>query len=266
MVEANADGASLAQLAWDITGYSSDAYELGNVGTITAGKQIDVTGLLNALQQNVSDQVVAAALATKNARFSVSGAGVPQYALWDMKEAQVDSIFAAGGLTTLPKYNCSGMGAIELARGLIMGALKPGEFDKLGLHPSDFAVGGQGNYRVFWPSQRPLGTIPNGYLVNFDNNSQYPAYQSGAWANEFAIKTGADAFVGWGIVRNGNWTVVLNDAGMKQELCDQFNDDLWPWQKINVADVPGYAGPTHMAWFLNIPLLAQMIFNLRTGQ
>jgi hypothetical protein len=271
MVQANADGASLAALALSITGNVADASALGGVGPITEGEQIDVTPLLILLQQRVSDQVVIAAQqSTRYARFGTKGALVPQYNLWNMEEAQIDSIFVAGSLSKLkpnqwPRYNCNGMGAIDLARGLIVGAaLDNGEFDALNLHPSDFAEGGGGQYLVFWPKALPLASVPNGYLVCFDNNIGYS--QHGAWANEWAIKTGPDAFIGWGIRRGNNWSVVLSDAQMKQELCDQFNKGLWWWQTIGVQDVPGYAGLTGVAEFLNIPLLAQRIFNVRTGQ
>ena len=61
LVTANADGASLADLAKDITGNAADASALGNVGQITRGKQIDVTPLLKILDQRIRDNVKAAA-------------------------------------------------------------------------------------------------------------------------------------------------------------------------------------------------------------
>jgi hypothetical protein len=67
MVQANADGASLAQLALDITGNASDASELGNPGNITMGERIDVTPLLNCLEQNLRSNAVAAANYTNKA-------------------------------------------------------------------------------------------------------------------------------------------------------------------------------------------------------
>jgi hypothetical protein len=261
----NADGASLEQLAMDITGVASDSFFLSHPSQIKQGTKIDVTPLLKLLEMRVRQQVVIAATATKTASFGTIAAngraGIPNYDLWNMRESEVNNIFDGGSLSPLPRYHCWGMGAVELARGLIKGALKPGEFDKLGLHPMDFGVGGAAEYRVSYPAGLPLANVPSGYLVNFDNNSHYHDYHPAGemWANEFAIKTGANSYVAWGIFPDRQRT----EAEIEQTLCDKYNEGLWWWRKIGMKDVPGYTGT---AWFVSIPTLAQKIFNVRTGQ
>jgi len=176
-----------------------------------------------------------------------------------MTETEVNNIFDASSLSPLPRYHCWGMGTVVLSRGLISGALKPGEFDKLGLHPLDFGPLplGKFEYRRYHDSTLPLKSVPWGYLVNFDNNVHYA--KNDMFANEFAIKTGADKYVPWGLTNSEQVT----EAYIKDALLGGYNQGLWPWQQIGIKDIPGYRGK---AWGLNVPPLAQKIFNLRIGQ
>ena len=60
-VRANVNGASLADLATDITGVAADASAMSSVGFITQGRYIDVTPLLQILETRIRQNVVAAA-------------------------------------------------------------------------------------------------------------------------------------------------------------------------------------------------------------
>ena len=68
--------------------------------------------------------------------------------------------------------------------------------------------------------------------------------------------TGTDKYFGWPCGQNSySW--------WKQKLADMYNAadaDTGPFG-IWVGSVPGYE---RKSWFLNIPLLAQMIFDMRT--
>jgi len=260
IVQAEANGASLQQLAWDITGNPADAAALGNVGKITKDKSIDVTPLLKILEQRVRNEVVAAARVTpRNAGFGGIGSnnalGIPAYEVHNMKEAEVNSIFDAASLTPKPLYHCWGMVAINFARGLIKGALFPGEFDDLGLRAGSF---GQTGSDTIW-LLGPLSRIPDGSLVSFDNHHLYGHYHPGGyWGDEYAVKTGNDRFIGWDIPNE------QTEHQLKVHLRNAFNQGLHSWQKITIADVPGY-GPDRLAKFIDIAKIAQRIFELRTG-
>ena len=73
LVQANADGASLWDLALAITGDVNDASALGNVRTIRQGTMVDVTPLLNILEATLRGNVVAAAAAPKSVGFGTAG-------------------------------------------------------------------------------------------------------------------------------------------------------------------------------------------------
>ena len=114
-VKANADGASLADLARDITGNAADASALGSVGKITKDKQIDVTPLLKVLEDRIRDQVVAAAGSILNTvTFAESAAHITP--LLGKKSATVLDFFnAEKGIVT----DCGGAALAASAKGLI---------------------------------------------------------------------------------------------------------------------------------------------------
>jgi hypothetical protein len=270
-VKANADGASLDLLAQDITGDYVDAKALGDFPWVTKDELIDISPLLTILDQRVRAQTVNAALTYKQdtAEFGKLSwndtHGMNIYSLWNMKEAQVNIIYEAASITPRPRYHCWGMGTVNMARGLIQGALKPGEFDELNLHPWDFGMLGQ--YRTPNGLDLPRDLVPDGYLMNFQNNDDYGKYHDAGdmFGNEWSIKTGADAFVGWGL--DGLYpfydTPRTNEETI-QELVGGFNKGLLdPRLWISAKDVVGYIGTS---WFIDIPKVARVIFNLRTGQ
>jgi hypothetical protein len=289
MVEANADGASLSQLALDITGSASDAWALGNVGTVVNGKQVDVTGLINLLDARIRANVVAAASAAKTAGFGNPSYnatnGYPQYSWTRMNEVRTTSIFngtaprdSAGN--PLVKYDYKCMALIELAYGVIQ-VLQPGEFDKLGLTPACFANDSSSwrldpvpvAKRLFVDYNTPSAAqLEGGDAVRFAN---FPGYllshggysrNPGSWNSEYTIKStdpsdGSQLYYGWNIP--GPQT----ESQWKEELLHMYNNDpafpLLDQQKIGLQDVPGYQGD---AWFIDVPRLAEMIFGMRTSQ
>ena len=70
--------------------------------------------------------------------------------------------------------------------------------------------------------------------------SPHPNFHPGGgmWANEFAIKTGADSYVAWGIPPDRERT----EAEIKNALRDKYNDGLSWWYQIGIKDVPGFQG------------------------
>lgn len=186
--------------------------------------------------------------------------GIANYELFQMGETEVNNIFDLSVLNPYPKYHCWGMGSVELARGLIKGALKPGEFDKLGMHPNDLGVAGASENKLQYLATGSLASVPTGYLVNFDNTPLWNTYLlSGPWGNEFAIKTGNDKYVPWGVFPDSERT----EVAVKNALLEKFNDQVSYFYKVGIKDIPGFQG---MAWTVNMATFAQKIFNLRTGQ
>ena len=104
LVKANADGASLQQLALDITGNAADASLLGNLGTITKGQEIDVTPLLDKLSANVAKAAIAASNGPNVAEFPEKGnadiaKNPANYQFNNMQAAQIMSIFGRASPT-----------------------------------------------------------------------------------------------------------------------------------------------------------------------
>jgi hypothetical protein len=240
-----------------------------------------------ALEQRVRSATVVAALATTqqpimdNVSFGKPtynfSHGLRQYDLEVMGESEVNSIFEDPSLASTLKlkfnlgkdvtvtYSCWGMASIDMARGLIEAALKPGEFDALGLHPWDFGDVGDLRYQ---PTGMSLAEVPTGYMVNFKNDTRYPDYKpNGMMANEFTIKVSSDEFVGWKLGPSDP----VDHAGPRtqseliQELVYYFNVNTglsW-WKWTSAENIPGYTGKP---WFIDIPKVAQKLFNYRTGQ
>jgi hypothetical protein len=271
MVQANANGASLAQLALDITGYASDASALGNLGNITCGEQIDVTPLLNCLEQRLRSNVVAAAnYANKRANF-----GWPP-GLYSFSEKGINAIFGIGQMpNTTPDLDCEQMATVITARGVIATIdPNPGDntYTKMGFCMLDFGVdkqAGNGPYFTQYAPAVPRAALQKGDRVTFWNNVNYKALHGtkGGWATEVVIPTGPDSY--WGY--NGGGGVTGNYAYWKQALRDGFNDGLPTTQWIGLQNVPGYDqgnAPSQAvtAGFVNVPKLALALFNFRTDQ
>jgi hypothetical protein len=255
LVEANADGASLEQLALDITGVASDSRFLSHPDQIRRGTLIDVTPLLQVLEMRVRQNVVGVATPyfPKNASFS-SGKGANNY-----NEAQVRSVFEGGSGQDTTSCSCMPMVNLEMAWGLIS-QLRAREFDAMGLTPDTLK-------QQYWTDKTgtPLSGLELGDYVRFWNNEKYGGWTSdGLWDKENTIKTGPDSYYGWD--RGGGKTT--SDAGWRWRLCSEYNGVCGFMQGIGDDDVPGYtySKKRDLAGFLDIPKLAQKIFNLRTGQ
>ena len=259
MTNAHATAASkldtLAQLAWDITGVPADAQYLKHTGPIQAGTVINVVPLLEILETRLRGNVVTAANAYKDAGFGHGSDNLPNYQPGNMKEAEVNSIFFGPPLNPTPEYDCINMATIEMARGVIM-TLLPGEFDKLGLTPAKML----GNDYWLYTHELPLYGLKPGDFTKFYNNENYRAmHPIGYWEYEAVIKTGADWYNGW--TNRGNVTHTY--GGWLSALAAAYNEGLWSWQQITVADVPGYTGD---AWVIDVPKLAMEIFDLRVRE
>jgi hypothetical protein len=256
---AGANHAQLAELAYDITGNPSDASLLGppyNVAEVTQGIAVDVTPLLSELSGRVRDAAVAAAhspIAFKNATFGVS------QSLATMDAAQINALFEMP-LASKPSFLCNQMVEVIYCRALITGALlSDAQFDKLNINPGN----------IFPGYTTPLGATtvdqlqPGDWAV-FYNAPNIPASEF-YWRAENVIKTESDSYFGWNIGE-------LSYMEWKTELKEKFNEGVtssyqWyfrPFYYVRlVSSVPGY---TDQSYFLNVPVLAQMIFQSKTGQ
>ena len=206
LVQANADGASLLQLARDITGNAGDALHLGRFRQIEKGEQIDVTPLLNCLEQALRDNVVAAANAPKAASF-----GTPDNLSErpNPHESYVDSIFGIGTPPNpTPKFDCAMMANWVMARGVIATIdPNPGDnlYTQMGSCPFDFGMdkgGNVGSYFTVYNPPLPLAALKPGDWVVFWNYYKYRAFhEHGDWKTENVIMTGTDWF--WGFEGSG---------------------------------------------------------------
>jgi hypothetical protein len=238
LVTANADGASLQQLAYDITGVESDASLLGHSAQIKRGEQIDVTPLLQELEQRMRTAVKAAALVTnKNATFGSAEGVAP---CRSFKEAQVKNVFDDGGGPG-PMCDCASMMMLEMAYGLIT-QLNPGEFDAIGVSPVGLTL----NY---W-SPSTGGRQP-GDWIKFSN---YRSYTGGMWGEEQTIMLAADSYYGWGRSNphSADW--------WRSELLREYTGPGSGTITLDQIPQPIDEG------FINVPKYAMQIFNLRTKQ
>ncbi|HQU41359.1 MAG TPA: fibronectin type III domain-containing protein, partial [Pirellulales bacterium] len=137
LVQANADNASLAKLAYDITGNTADVVLLSDdVEKVTKGMYVDVTPLLKILDARTRSAIVTAAQNPPEKNFTAgfgAGPNPPGFALSEIGAEGINTLFSGADLQAdLPEYNCEGMMQITLARGLIQGAaLSDAEFDEL---------------------------------------------------------------------------------------------------------------------------------------
>jgi autotransporter-associated beta strand protein len=264
MVQANVDGASLAVLAQDITGYAANTDELPNIA-IHRDDRIDVTPLLSELESRIRLNVVAAATSAKNATFGNARACI------SFHESQIDNVFRPGA-TGGPICDCYAMVELELARGVIdtLDERDPGvdagvqsEFDSMKLVPGCFQAG--------WYLTTAQGAWEVGDWVQFSNynyRERLEKDRTWMWGQEQTIMTDDNSFYGWG---GGTNTA----AGWRGRLCTEYNAGLcWnptafgqlpqpvDFNPITIAQVPQ---PVDIG-FVNVPKLALEIFNLRTKQ
>jgi hypothetical protein len=266
MVQANADGASLAQLALDITGNAADVSALGNVGIITKGKQVDVTPLLDKLETDVRNSVYLAARTAalgQNFRAAFAYFGAPDnlynYSTDVMKAAQINGLFGVTGYAGppagyTPLYTCVGMCDLMYARALIWGGnLTDAQYDALNIVVSSIQT------KYCTPlTGSPLASLVPGDWVRFWNST---ACEKPQWGAENLIltsqqgggKTGDNVYFGWPLgFGSGDWWM--------DELAS-----MCPMFSLRTNPVRGYEQNSPNAWFLNIPMLGQMIFNVRAA-
>ncbi|MBN2579424.1 MAG: hypothetical protein JXB10_10565 [Pirellulales bacterium] len=262
LVKANADGASLEQLAFSITGNAADANLLEGVGKIIKDKEIDVTPLLQMLEQRVRDQIVVAAQNPNlfdNCEFlqrdseGKTKPNAPYFSLEEMREWEIAIIFdgSTSGLKQKPHYLCMGMVSLIYARGLIKGAnLDYGEFDRLNIHPFDI-TSSFCELKTHGASTIPLErTIPGDWL-HFGNA---PDCGDRDWQGEQVIKTDVDLYFGWNVGERSY-------SGWLNKLKDKWDKSRGGRAKTPLREVIGYRWG--IAQFINIPKISQIISQMR---
>jgi len=236
---------------------------------------VNVVPLIHALELRVRSNVVAATSMEKTAGFGTANYnashGYPQYSLPQTKQDTIMSIFDGTAPkdsegNPLVRYDCRGMAGIEMAWGVIQ-VLKQGEFDKLNLSSESFTSWASEDtcfLSYYGLNSVALIQLEAGDMVRFANNLEYlNKHEGGAWFAEYAIKTLkigteiGDLYSGWNI--NG----AFNHLGWKNLLLDAYNENLGYFDRITIDVIPGYSGE---AWHINVPKLAQKIFDLRTSQ
>jgi hypothetical protein len=275
MVKANADGASLDQLARDITGSAWDTEVLSHPAQIRKDDLIDVTPLLKVLEARTRGQIVQAALDAadpdgnfrKNVGFA-NGPNPPGYSLDDLKAAQINALFdstpfAAVTNSNFPHYNCIQFIAVAYARGLLRGAgLSNAEWDNLNLNVHTDLGWLQAPY-ITSKTDTPLGQLKAGDWAGFDNVPGMMGPDA-IWSFENVIKTGPDTYAGWG--RPGVHPYVWWKTELKT-IYNAGSQIVWGFfmtrPYVDLKDIPGYQGE---AAFLNVPKLGQKIFEMKTGQ
>lgn len=202
-----------------------------------------ITPLLEILEKRIRANVVEAAqYPNKNASFGSGGKALALY------ESGINSIFCSGDPTGI-QCACKTMVWIELARGLIT-QLEPGEFDKMGLNPQILYF----HYITHNKSCATLFELKAGDMVLFQNNKNYDD-KKGYLGAEHTIKTGYDLYYGWDVGEriHAAWRGIFLAAYNKQ-----VSD---PQDKIAIEDIPSRH---YVSYFLNVPKLAQVIFDFRT--
>jgi hypothetical protein len=253
LVMATADGASLQDLAKAVTGNPDNAKYLGNVGTVTRGTAVDVTPLLNILDDALRGNVLAVAKpdAPKSLGFGKAG----DAAALAYNASQIAAVFVAGTPTT--EVDCMVMVELEMAYAVI-GVLQPGDFDAMGLTPLTLK-------NDYWTdlSGTPLADLKAGDYVKFWNDAYYRSLDpNGMWESENAIMTGPDSYYGWAQPPGDTDT----EAGWKATLSTEYNKVAPFLSKYWFGQVPGYTSDPGSAGFLNVAKLAQKIFDYTTGQ
>ena len=251
-VVANADNASLQQLAYDITGQTADALFLPD-GPVTRGQSVDVTPLLGLLELRMRAAVVSAAnsVNANRAKFDRDRDNI-RAASTLTNENAIKSIFSPGAGPVVVRCDCITMVMLELTNGLIS-QLQPGEFAKL--DPNDV------NPVTLFPlmlwqgyltrNGGAINSLEAGNWVAFWNPKDYiTKHPGGDWSAEYAILvSGAGTvfplFYGFdtGFKSYPQWLAILQDA-------------------YGPGKIPGYTG---QSGFLDVPKVGQMIFNLRSS-
>ena len=249
-VKAVGSGATLTELVYDITGNTGNLPQLLAANTnvaynpstmaVAPGTVIDISPLLNVLETRLRNNVVAAANFTPK-----------QAAFWgktssplNLSETGINAIFRRGAAPSpLPQVDCLLMQNIIMAEGVIT-TLKPGEYTKIGLSVTDFAInpfgGLAGNYATYYNPAAALNSLKPGDFTIFYNNVRYglPAYHwKGMSGAENVIVTGPNSYYGWGL---GPYAVGQTYAYWMKDLLTAFNTGL-PYQlQIGPLGVPGY--------------------------
>ncbi len=271
---------SLALLAYRITGIESDwnlliptmqaqgiQYDAASA-TVASGTIIDVSPLLAALEQRIRAEVVGAANNPKDANFPPNNYNAPVNVARSLKDPDaINGVFYIGPKTQHVVCDCVTMVMLEYARGLIS-QLKPGEWARMGggggpLTPFYLFDQDMADYDVKEPP--PINSLKPGDYVRFWNKMSFPGYPNvqpgGAWGSEYTVRVSAPGTTDplfYGFTSNGE---THDSDGWRTLLQGKYNQGLPLAQQIGLSDVPGYDGD---AGFLNVPKLAQMIFNLRT--
>jgi hypothetical protein len=153
------------------------------------------------------------------------------------------------------------MNDVIYAFGLMEGAgLSAAQFDKLGINVLQIQ-------HVYCTKRTsiPLEGLQPGDWAQFMNA---PDCQNAMWENENVIVV-QPAYSNWFSSSNGTYfgwrigTQIYLDWA--DTLCDAYNRPIsrwYFWEQASPWQIPLYQG---QSWWLNMPMLSQMIFNVRTG-
>ena len=162
--------------------------------------------------------------------------------------------------------DCKAAVAIVMAKGLI-DTLKPGEFDKLRLHPTN----PDRTYDMYMTkrSVTSIDQLKTGDTVYFENYSSYNnCHNDDFWQGENVIKVGLSEKgepMFWGfdgpLVNNGSCCIKTYEE-WRNLLLVQYNDDPTNklkegCEKITIEDIPFYNPDKHPPMFFDIPSLWQ---------
>jgi hypothetical protein len=263
-VVAGIDGASLTQLAFDITGSSGDFWRLnaanpGIAATVARGTTVDVLALLQVLEKRLRSNVVRAANADQSLRATFPQGNDAYSRGSNMTEEDVNAVFA-GGTACL---DCYGMTLVVMARGLIT-TIKPGEFDAI-FHTTTGTFGSTTDTGIpFADTTVDLADTSLGDWLYFKNDSRYvddDRHPNGSFRGENVIEVissppqGTDRFWGW-----GGETAVQTYDGWRATLIAEYNRGLPDGDHI--TNVPGYTGK---ASFFDVAKVAEDLFKYRSG-
>jgi hypothetical protein len=153
-------------------------------------------------------------------------------------------------------------------------ALQPGELDKLGQNVNTFF-----NRYAQNLTGTPLALLQPGNLARFWNAPNMPGKQW--WSVENTVVLGGGQYWGWPLG-------AITEPALKVKLMTEYNDNVaqfnkdlyaqpntgWTYwgtlSKVTLSQIRGYIQQgdpigQNAAWCVNIPALAQAVFNLRTG-
>ena len=272
--------ASLKQLALFITGNPSDWTKIkiikgsaskNDPSLVTDATQVDISGLLQSLDETLHGNVVAAANTPKNAKFPLS----PAWSLNNVQgynQAAINDVFTTGGYVRT--FDCYAMRQAIEARALILtldnntgidGTKKyfADEFDKMDLTLG--RVSRLDSTGLLWVDNRytlPLDKIQPGDSTGFANANDYLAtHVDGApWQAENVIMVGKDSFYGWNLPKP------MSYAQWQDLFVTKYNTaNRKPGVTKTIAktDLPAF---NQEVGFFNVPKLAKMIFKFRQSE